>query len=86
MQNSNILEMCRCQRKLSKQQQKGNRENKTEILSNDEFNILYEKNLLGTGIIILTHIMLTCLCNVDCSKTGVNTRVFYFFFHVFALK
>ena len=42
-------------RKLLKQQGKGNRENKAEILSKDEINILYEKNLLGTGIIIGPH-------------------------------
>ena len=42
-------------RKLLKQQGKGNRENKAEILSKDEINILYEKNLLGTDIIIGPH-------------------------------
>ena len=36
-------------RKLLKQQGKGNKENKAEVLSKEEINVLYEKNLLGTG-------------------------------------
>ena len=36
-------------RKLLKQQCKGNKENKAEVLSKEEINVLYEKNLLGTG-------------------------------------